>query len=38
MSDAYHVHQLNEDTYLIEEKTLISQGFVICFVGRNERF
>lgn len=33
MSSAYHVHQLNENTYLIEEKTLINQGLCYLLCG-----
>ncbi|MDE6972053.1 MAG: MBL fold metallo-hydrolase [Lachnospiraceae bacterium] len=33
MSDTYHVRQLNEDTYLIEEKTLINQGLCYLLCG-----
>ncbi len=34
MSNPYHVHSLNEDTYLIEEKTLVNQGLCYLLCGK----
>lgn len=36
MAGVYHVHKLNENTYLIEEKTLINQG--LCYLLCGEEY